>query len=93
MTQKFCKDKIQDQCETNMKTTGSKKPRFELSNPLNEEENLLQLAWSQTISNNLSSDHGCFVFINSPIERIGMAQYFVINVCSLVLFDQKMMAR
>ena len=46
-------------------------------------------AWSQTISKILViMDDGCFVFINCLSKEL--AQYFVINVCSLVLFDQKM---
>ncbi len=52
-------------------------------------KNKICFTWSQTISNNLSSDHGCFVSVLSN----ELAQYFVIKICSLVLFDQKMMAR
>ena len=54
-------------------TTWSKKLiRLELSDSLNVwmMKNIC-FASSQTISNNLSNDRGYFVFINSPVQRIG----------------------
>ena len=68
-----------------MKTTRNKKRKY-----LDEVENLLRLEsnYFENLSGEPSSDHGCFVFINSPIERFGSI-YFVKRVF-LVHFDQKM---
>ena len=75
-------------------STGSKKPiKLELSDSLNDEENLLCFE-SNNFEQFLSSDHGYFVFINSPVQGTGsilrdrrlVLWYFLIARHSTLMF-------
>ena len=82
----FYKNKSKTNARQNMKTTRNKKPRF--LKHFGWRRKFASLGVKQFRKFLLIMDDGCFVFINCLSKEL--AQYFVINVCSLVLFHQKM---